>query len=443
MEYRERIEAKVGILFQIADQYLSGQIPLEKAKEQIGHEMVNIRPAQFEAMKVELGERLKEGGSEPKSEKLFELFKSYISPPYNKLQNGHPLRNYFEENCRARAYLLRIDEMEGENATSEDWGEIYESLSAFGVHIKRQEKNFYPLLLPIGMHLQVERAKELGSAIHDEIHKNQERLKNGNIVDFLFHQRSLSQILMTYLDLEERVLYPNVLIKFTDQDFEELRRDDDQDGYAYIEQPAEFTPKEVEKVSADPELILPALLAAKEIGIVYYTLAGEIVSVMGNQMFESDLQMPEEARRELLAGNEKKIKYCYNQGDQTFMITCSIVADALGKYQGLLKTKENISEIKEFTGVCHEKQKKEETAAGTDNTKENREIDATQNIVDLFNRYPKFQTDFYNIDEDLKGMKGQIGMEILKEITVEMLAKSLRMDPADLVDRINKILESY
>ena len=114
MEQQERIEAKVGILFQIADQYLSGQIPLEKAKELVSFEMVHIRPAQFEAMKVELGERLKKE-DRFKSEKLFELFKQYISPPFNKLQIGHPLRNYYEENSRLRSYLLEIDQMEGED----------------------------------------------------------------------------------------------------------------------------------------------------------------------------------------------------------------------------------------------------------------------------------------------------------------------------------------
>jgi len=109
MEYRERIEAKVGILFQIADQYLSGQIPLAKGKELISLEIVLIRPAQFEAMKGKLVERLKEAGGRPESEKLFELFRNYLSPPYNKLQNGHPLRNYYEENRSVRTHLLRID----------------------------------------------------------------------------------------------------------------------------------------------------------------------------------------------------------------------------------------------------------------------------------------------------------------------------------------------
>ncbi|MEL7657872.1 MAG: hypothetical protein AAGU75_18415, partial [Bacillota bacterium] len=239
----------------------------------------------------------------------------------------------------------------------------------------------------------------------------------------------LSQTFMSYLDMEERVLYPKALISFTNHDFETLRRSDDIEGYVFVEPPAEFTPaqtetagKEAAKIRTDLDLILPAVLAAKEMSIVYYTPSGEVVSVMGNQIAESDLQISEETRRSLLDGSEKQINYWYNQGNQTYLITCSTVTDSLGKCQGLLKRKE-------LAGKCLEGQK--------------RGIDSTQNIAELFSRYPKFQEDFYQLDEELKGLKGQLGMDLLKDSTVGMIAKSLRMDAADLVEQINRLLESY
>lgn len=425
MDYRERIEAKVGILFQIADQYLSGQMPLEEAKELFGCEMVSIRPAQFEAVKTELGERLTAEDNPAKSEKLFELFRNYLPPPYHKLQAGHPLRNYYEENSMIRSVLLKIDEMEGEEAARSDWRERYELLSEFTVHINRLEKNFYPLLIPIDMRLQVEKAKDLGKAICNEISENLERLESGAHFDFLLHQRSLSQILMNYLDLEERVLYSKALISLKDQNFVNLRRSDDKEGYAFIEQPADFAPKEKRDAGngrSDPGPILSALLEAKDLGIIYYTLAGEVVSVMGNQITEADLNLSEDTRKDLLERSGKRIIDCYNQGNHTFQITYSLVRDSMGIEQGILKTKENIGGIKELA---------EEHFEG---------IDSTQNIAELFRMYPKFREDFFSLNEELKGLKGPFGMELLKDSTVGMLAKSLRIDADDLVEKINKLL---
>ena len=207
-------------------------------------------------------------------------------------------------------------------------------------------------------------AKELGNVIVNDIEKNRVRLKNGDVVDFLYNQRGLIQIVIDYLDLEERVLYPKALVSFTEPDFGGLRRADDQEGYSYIEQPAEFIPKEAEKAEMDWGLILPALFAAKEMGVIYFSPAGEVVFVMGDPIEEADLQLSEELRRGLLDGSVKLRKYWNNQENQTILITYSPVTDSMGKLQGILKTKENISEINDFNeGNTERAQQKEETEA--------------------------------------------------------------------------------
>lgn len=331
MDYVERIEAKVGILFQIADQYLSGRIPSEEAKELINGEMVSIRPAQLEVMKEELGKRLIEAGSQAEREKLFELFRIYLPLPYNKLQAGHPIRNYFEESCAGRSLLLGLDKMEGGEATAEDWKDLYDSLSPFTTRIERQEKNFYPLLIPMGMRLQVEKAREMGAELSGLISENRELLESGKLVDFLFHQRSLSRIFMSYLGLEERVLYAKALTGLTDQDFAKLRISDDESGYFLAEPPEKFIPSE--------------------------SLAGE--------------RKAEPKRTEP------------------------------------------------------------------------KEIDPRQSIDELFRKYPKFREDFFILDRELEGLKGPLGRDLLKNSTVEMVAKSLRIDAVSLTDRINELLKSY
>lgn len=243
---------------------------------------------------------------------------------------------------------------------------------------------------------------------------------------------------MDYLDLEERALYARALQSLTSQAFEKLRCADDDAGYVFIGKPPEFVPKEKpKKDAADPAMILTALLSAKEMRIVYYSLAGEVVSVMGSGISEEDLPLPEELRQEMLnsGGNPRK---CFKkEGGENDLITYSFVTDSRGNRQGILKIEEIIGEGVDQFGWDSESGDRNLESAGT--TPE-RDIDASQNIAELFSLYPAFKEDFFLLDEELAGLKGPFGMEILKESTVGMLAKSLRLDTDDLVRRINEII---
>lgn len=70
-------------------------------------------------------------------------------------------------------------------------------------------------------------------------------------------------------------------------------------------------------------------------------------------------------------------------------------------------------------------------------------IDEEQNIQELFTKYPAFREDFYKLDQELAGLKGPAGMGMLKEATVGMIAKSLRIDTEGFVSKVNEVLASY
>jgi len=346
MDYKEGIQAKVEIVFRIANQFLAEQLELAEAKKQIDREMVNIRPAQYEAVKIELGKRLSDSSSPLKTEKFFDLFKNYLSLPFTRLETGHPLRNYYEENNRVRSYLLAIDEMEGGEAALEDWRNVYESIKEYQVHIERQVKDFYPLMLSLSMRLQIEKAKELGAEVVERIHKNEGLLAIENIVEFLINQRSFTQSMMDYMELEERVLFPKALSRLTNQEFKELRKLDDRFGYAFIDQPKDYVPKETKK-GFESELVLSSLINSKYVGIIYYTLSGEPISTEGKQIREMDLAISEEIKEALLKGNSEAKKYYYKDENGAFLITYCLIFDAFGKPQGIVKTKEDIGEIQQ------------------------------------------------------------------------------------------------
>lgn len=70
-------------------------------------------------------------------------------------------------------------------------------------------------------------------------------------------------------------------------------------------------------------------------------------------------------------------------------------------------------------------------------------IDEEQNIQELFAKYPAFREDFYKLDHELAGLKGPAGMGMLKDATVGMIAKSLRIDTDGFVSKVNDVLASY
>lgn len=409
MDYQERIEVKVGILFQAVDQYLSEQISMEEAKERISIEMVSIRPAQFEAVKRELEKRLNRSGDGTASQKLFQLFGNYLTPPYHKLQEGHPLRNYSEEAAYARAVLLQIDEREEEETPEEEWQRLYELLLGFSVHIIRQEKNFYPLLIAKGMGPQVERARELGNQASKALAENLTRLENGVLIDFLYYQRSLSKTYSKYLDLEERALYIRGLSLLSSEDFATLRKKDDEEGYAYIEQPVEFISEE-----------------NAWIGVESQTDAARIKS--SDSSSDHFPNIPVQIKRLLLQRNGHPLQYDIKEGGQTYRVTYSLLDKP--------DTQEADNAMKSASGASILNQ----VEAGKSIIKE---VGADQSIAELFRTYPRFQEDFFRLDEELVSLKGPFGMELLNDSTVEMIARSLRIDTNNFLGRINQLLKNY
>ncbi|MDF2655850.1 MAG: hypothetical protein K0R19_2324 [Bacillota bacterium] len=398
MDYRERIAVKVGILFESADQYLSDQITMEEAKERIRIEMASIRPAQFEAVMRELEKRLNHAGEGITSQKLFRLFCNYLTPPYSKLPEGHPLRNYAEEIAYARSVLLQIDEREEAETAEAEWQRLYGLLLGFTHHLARQEKNFFPLLISKGMGPQAERASALGRQASKALAENLERLENGALIDFLYYQRNLSKTFSKYLDLSERVLYVRALHLLSGDEFVMLRKKDDEEGYAYMRSPAEFIPETISWNGAG----MPGDAGMSG------ACDCESDDVAGaNNCASADLtEIPSHVKNMLLQGDGQPLYYDIQEGGRTFRITYS-----------LLEVPDIASDF--------------------------RQVGKDQNIAELFRLYPRFQEDFFGLEEELVSLKGSFGMELLNDSTVEMVAKSLRIDSNNLLDRINQLLERY
>lgn len=289
---------KVDIIFQHAQQYLKGKITIEKAKENIGLEMSNIRPTQYEEFKQMLVNVMRNSESDVLINELKEIFAAYIPFPFRELAIGHPLKNYYEENAYVRKLLIQVDEMENEEITVDKWLEIYNEMKKYIKHINRQTENFYSYIEKNNMSKEVVNARELGNQVIVDIEENIKNLNNSDIFNFLYRQRDYMIHLMKYLDLEERYLFPAAVLNLEDEDFINIKKLDDEVGYVFLEKIDEFIPaddksKLKERISNNSDksqseesklenLVFKNMLEIMDQVILLFDFDGKLIKTMGN-----------------------------------------------------------------------------------------------------------------------------------------------------------------
>jgi len=70
-------------------------------------------------------------------------------------------------------------------------------------------------------------------------------------------------------------------------------------------------------------------------------------------------------------------------------------------------------------------------------------LNADHDLQSLFCQYPAFREDFYTLDPELEALKGPMGASMLKDATVGMIARSLRMDVEVFVRKVGDMLAQY
>lgn len=300
MNTNKQYSQKVNSILEQARLYSIGKIKLEEAKENITLEMLNIRPCQYEEFKSRLGEKLRTSINVEEVKKLMQVFDGYIPFPFKELTEGHPIRNYFEENIKMRNLLIEIDKTENQEVLIDYWIKIYDTMKNYELHIKRQEANLYVYLEKVGMIEEVRKAKSYGMKIIMELEKNINYLKKGDSFNFLFSQRDFMSDVMNYLELEERILFPGAVINLEEEDFITIKKDDDETGYSFVQKVLDFTPngdkKKFEKLIKSnlekndvkqfetEHLILENLVSVMNQAILFLNFKGEVLSGMGDTL---------------------------------------------------------------------------------------------------------------------------------------------------------------
>jgi hypothetical protein len=178
-------------------------------------------------------------------------------------------------------------------------------------------------------------------------------------------------------------------------------------------------------------IILPIVLEITQTGIAYFSPGGNLIFCLGDTLTEEDFHIPNQIKIPLnRSGTPIRIRRVEN--GRSFLITYALVKDRTGNTQGVILTKQDKG--KAAADGQPDRGEEPEQPAG---------ITREKSLSELFEKYPQFRSDFFTLDEQLQGLNDPLALKMIQQATVGELAKSLRVDPDELVQKIQGLLKAY
>jgi hypothetical protein len=179
-------------------------------------------------------------------------------------------------------------------------------------------------------------------------------------------------------------------------------------------------------------VILPIVLKMTQTDIAYFSPEGNLIFCLGNTLTEDDFHIPNQINAFLTRGGTP-IKIHRIENGRSFLIAYVLVKDRTGNTQGIILTKQDKGKAAADDGQPDRREDPEQTAG----------ITREQSLSELFEKYPEFRSDFFTLDDQLQGLNDPLALKMIQQATVGELAKSLRVDPDELVKKIQQLLNVY
>jgi len=223
--------------------------PFEQVKARFDELIEGVSPEEIAAMEQQL---IQEGMPVAEVQRLCDLHVGVIR---GGLENnngidvppGHPVHSYMEEN-------RKFEELADQLAQANDVASLAERLDALfviDIHYLRKENQLFPYLERHG----VTGPTQVMWGIHDEIRATLRAIKleaAGSMAEAKEDVAKVARAITEMVYKEERILFPLALEKLTDLEWGEMRRGDDEIGYAF-EAPPKWIPNLDNKMNVEDQ----------------------------------------------------------------------------------------------------------------------------------------------------------------------------------------------
>lgn len=240
---------KLKRAFQIKEAYDRGELTLDQAQAQLQLQVKSLQPYEVALIEQELKPEVEDECRKEDIQAMITLFDGVLVRERPDLPPEHPLSCYYRENDKIREILGQIQELVQYPAIKNQWLALYEPLSAWRKHLQRKQNQLYPLLERKGftrptttmwtlddfVRQEIDNAyKLLLSAEETSVDGNMSLLTAENEEKFISLQADIVADVLDLMQKEETVLYPTSLALIIPEEFELMRRGDQEIGFANI-----------------------------------------------------------------------------------------------------------------------------------------------------------------------------------------------------------------
>jgi len=224
--------------------------PFERVKARFDKLIEGVSPEEIAALEQQL---IQEGMPVAEVQRLCDLHVSVIRGGLETnngidVPPGHPVYSYMEEN---REFERLADQLVQANDVA-SLAERVDALSVIDIHYVRKENQLFPYLERHG----VTGPTQVMWGIHDEIRATlrslKERAASGSIAEAKDIAAEVARAIAEMVYKEEKILFPLALGKLTDSEWGEMRRGDDEIGYAF-EAPPKWIPNLDDKMGVEDQ----------------------------------------------------------------------------------------------------------------------------------------------------------------------------------------------
>lgn len=401
-KHLELDDKKIKKITNILISYLRDEISHLSAKEAINNSFDKITAQEFALCEQHIGKyEIDDFVLTKKIDDVISIVEDVLVTNKLDLQEGHPIDTYLKEVKAIRNIVDEIKEMKKEKFIKNKWLEIYDRLLEIKIHFARKQNQLYSALEKKGFDKPTKIMWTLDDNVESTMKAALNYLKNNEEEKFLNIQDKVIDIIEDMMEKEEDILYPTAIDMISNTEFVEMRKGDDEIGYALIDMPKSYgnikekessVNKELlnelkdllvrhgalENIGKDTELeVSRGKLTLEQINLIFkhmqvdlsYVDENEIVKfytdtehrvfprspgVIGREVHnchpKESVETVEKIVKAFRNGEQDEAEFWIDMGEKFIYIIFSAVRDENGKFKGVLEMMQDVTRIRSLEG---------------------------------------------------------------------------------------------
>ncbi|WP_423901938.1 DUF438 domain-containing protein [Eggerthia catenaformis] len=440
-------EEKLKEAFKIRDAYIKGEISLDFANAQMKAHIGRLTPAELAYMEQHFQEKVEDECISEKIDEMLAIYDGVIieEQKFSDLLNGHPIKNYVDENTAIRDVIKELDSLLTKKYIKNQWDEAFEKLNQFKVHLSRKQNQLYTVLEKKGFDRPTETMWLYDNEIRDKITSITEMSKDDNSrQDIKEHFDSFKESILDLMEKEETILYPTSLELISDDEFREMISGDKEIGYCLISPKNDYensfnhSHKEEQRLDKEeinsfkdelsqllskygvqggwtkdtPMNVKQGILSLNQINLMFQHLPVDISYVDENELvaFYSDtkhrvfprskgvigrdvknchpknsVKTVEEIIEKFRSGEQDKVEFWINKPEVFIYILYLAVRDENGHFKGVMEMMQDCTHIRSLQGsqtlLDWDTENKKENANDSDTIASDNQVENTEKIT--------------------------------------------------------------